>query len=54
MDTTTKDLDRLEAEYQERKTQIRSDPELSWEQKEKAIKALGDGHQARRRELEEA
>jgi hypothetical protein len=47
------ELKRLEAEHQRKKAQIRSDPELSWEQKEKAIKALGEEHHARCRELEE-
>ncbi len=43
---------KLEADYRRKKTEIRQDPELSWEQKERAIKALGDEHYARLREIE--
>ena len=50
--TEAKDLERLEREYQERKAQLRADASLSWEQKEKTIKALGDEYHRRRRELE--
>ena len=53
MSTETKDLERLERDYQERKAQIRSDPELSWEKKQLAIKRLSEEHHARRRALEE-
>jgi len=42
---------KLEAAYRRKKTEIREDPALSWEQKERAIKALGDEHHARLREL---
>jgi hypothetical protein len=51
MTTTAKDL---EAEYQRKKAEIRADSELSWEQQEKAIKALGDEYHVRQREPEEA
>jgi hypothetical protein len=53
MSTTAETLDRLEAEYRAKAAKIRADTALSWEHKEKAIKALGDEHHARRRELEE-
>jgi hypothetical protein len=32
----------LEAEYRRRKVEIRETPGLSWEQKERKIKAMGD------------
>ncbi len=54
MSTTAKDLDRLEADYRARVAKIRADTSLSWEKQEKAIKALGDEHYTRRREIEEA
>ena len=43
----------LEANYRRRKLEIRETPGLSWEKKELAIKALGDEHHARLRELGE-
>lgn len=43
---------RLEAEYRRKKAAIRKDPGLSWEKKELQIKALGDEHYARIREME--
>ena len=42
----------LEVEYRRRKAEIREDPALSWERKEREIKALGDEHHARLRETE--
>ena len=42
----------LEAEYRREKDQIRRDPALSWEQKERRIKALGDELRARAREAD--
>ncbi len=42
----------LEAEYRRRKREIREDPALGWEAKEKRIKLLGDQHHARLEELE--
>ena len=47
-------LERLVCDYRERKAQIRSDEGMSWEQKEKAVKALGEEFDTRRRELEQA
>ena len=49
-----KTLERLVRDYRERKAQIRTDEGMSWEQKERAVKALGEEFDARRRELEEA
>ena len=49
MTTTPEILDRLEADYLERKAKILADNSLSWEQKEKAIKVLGEEHHAQRR-----
>ena len=43
---------RLEDEYLRRKAEIRQDPALSWEAKERQVKALGDEHHARIRETE--
>jgi hypothetical protein len=43
---------KLDAEYRRKKAEIRQDPGLSWEQKERQIKALGDEHYARIREME--
>ena len=43
---------RLEADYRREKAQIRADPALSWEQKERAVKALGDEPRARIKEME--
>ena len=43
---------KLEADYRRKKAQIRADPALTWEQKERQVKALGDEHRARVRELE--
>ena len=42
---------RLKAEYRRKRAEIREDPALSWEQKERRIKALGDEHRARLREM---
>ena len=42
---------RLEDSYRRKKAEIRADPALSWEEKERRIKALGEQHHARRREL---
>jgi hypothetical protein len=53
MTTKSKDLERLERDYRERKAQIRANSSLSWEKQEKAVKALGDEYHARRRALEE-
>ena len=43
---------RLEADYRQKKTEIRRDPALSWETKERRLKALGEEHRARLKELE--
>ena len=43
---------KLEDDYRRQKAAIREDPGLSWEHKERQIKALGDEHYARLRELE--
>ncbi len=43
---------RLEMEYRRRKSEIREDPTLRWEEKERRIKALGEEHHARLRETE--
>ena len=43
---------RLEAEYRREKAEIRANPALSWEQKERQIKALGDEHNRRLKETE--
>ena len=43
---------KLEADYRREKAEIRADPGLSWEHKERKIKALGDEHRARMKELE--
>ncbi len=45
-------LAKLETEYRRRKAEIRQDPTLRWEEKERAIKALGEEHHARLKELE--
>ena len=42
---------RMEADYRREKAEIREDPDLSWERKERRIKALGDEHRARLREM---
>jgi hypothetical protein len=42
---------RLEAEHRREKAAVRRDPGLSWEHKERRIKALGDEHRARLKEL---
>jgi hypothetical protein len=47
-------LESLEDEYQRKRAEIRSDKCLSWLKQEMAIKALGDEHYSRRRELEDA
>ncbi len=47
-------LERLVRQHRERKAQIRSDETLSWEQKERQIKELGDRHYQACRQLEEA
>jgi hypothetical protein len=46
------DLERLDADYRRKKAEIRADASLSWEQKERQVKALGDEHHARRRSRE--
>ena len=46
--------DQLEAEYLERKAQLRTDASLSWEQKELQVKRLGDEHYRVRKEKETA
>lgn len=51
MGVTATELARLEVSYRRRKAEIRQDPGLSWEQKERQIKALGDEHHARLREI---
>ena len=43
---------KLEADYRRMKAEIRRDPALSWEAKERRIKALGDEHHARMKEME--
>ena len=43
---------RLEADYRREKAEIRADPGLSWEQKERRIKALGDEHRDRIKDVE--
>ena len=42
----------LEADYRRKRAEIREDLGLSWEQKERRIKALGDEHYARLRQME--
>jgi hypothetical protein len=42
----------LDAEHRRRKLEIRETPGLSWEKKERAIKALSDRHYENVRELE--
>ncbi len=37
-------LAKLETDYRRRKSEIREDPALTWEQKERLVKALGDEH----------
>jgi hypothetical protein len=54
MTTTAKELEALDWGYQERKEQIRNDPTLSFEKKERQIKKLGDEHHRKRKELEES
>ena len=54
MDTTTKDLEALERDYQERKAEIRADTSLSWEKKELQVKALGEEFYRARKEMEAA
>ena len=49
---TDEPLAELEDDYRREKAEIRGDPALSWEQKERQIKALGDEHRARIREME--
>jgi hypothetical protein len=49
MTTKAKELEALEADYQQEKQRIRSDSSLSWEKQELAIKRLGDEYHARRR-----
>jgi hypothetical protein len=46
--------ERLEAEYQKRKRQIRADKTLSWEAKERKIKELGERYYRALREAEQA
>ena len=41
-----------EAAYQRKKAEIRANPELSWERKEREIKVLGEEHHRRLKELE--
>jgi hypothetical protein len=53
MDTTTRDLEALERDYQERKAQIRADTSLSWEKRELAIRRLGLQYDKTRRKLDE-
>ena len=43
---------RLEEDYRRKKAEIREDPALSWEEQERRIKALGDEHYARLRQME--
>ncbi len=52
MDTTARDLNRLEADYRERKAKIRSDESLSWEKKELAVRQFGKEYDKARKELE--
>ena len=42
---------RLEAEYRRERAEIRADPGLRWEEKERRIKALGDELRVRLGEL---
>ena len=44
--------DELEAEYRRRKLAVREDPGLSWEEKELALKALGDEYHRARKQAE--
>ena len=53
MDTTTKDLEALERDYQERKAEIRADTSLSWEKKELKVRELGKAYDRERKQLEE-
>ncbi len=51
--TEAKDLEALEHGYRHKRAEIRGDQELSWEQKERAVKALSEEYHAQRRLLEE-
>jgi hypothetical protein len=53
MDTTTRELEALEADYRAKVAAVRRDSSLSWEKQELKVKALGEEYHARRRELEE-
>ena len=54
MTRTASRPDQLEAEYLQRKSQIRADDTLRWEKKELAIKALGEEYHRARKEMEAA
>jgi hypothetical protein len=45
------ELARLEAAYRKRRAEIRSDPSLSWEKKELAIRRLGEEYDKARVEV---
>ena len=53
MNAQAKTLEELEAQYRRRKLEIRADGGLSWEKKERQIKALSDEYYRARRQLEE-
>ena len=53
MSNQTTTLEDLEAKYRQRKLAIREDSGLSWEKKERQIKALSDEYYRARRQLEE-
>jgi hypothetical protein len=52
MNTQAKTLEELVCEYCRRKLAVREDPGLSWEQKERQVKQLGDEYYRARRRLE--
>ncbi len=49
---TNTSLARLEADDRGKQAEIRQDPELSWERKERLVKALGNEYHAWLKELE--
>jgi hypothetical protein len=54
MSTTAKDLEALERDYSAKVAEIRADPELSWEAKERRIREQGLKFDKLRKQLEEA
>jgi hypothetical protein len=53
MDTTTRDLERLEAEYRARVAAVRADESLSWEKQELKVRELGLKYDRARRQTGE-